>query len=197
MTESIRDNNDIVRLDTISKIGADKIASALSKWTGMRIKATSSNASIVHYSKLLEPSFSPEDIVTAILIRVSGSMDGYLIFLFDERSVLTIIKKIIHKDIDSVLCADDLSRSVMEETGNIIGTAFLNTFAANYNLEMYPSSPVTASDLCGAILESVIAQFAIRGEHALSCQISFSSENEEIRGIFSMLPDDINAWNTI
>lgn len=197
MTESILNNNGIARLDMVSKIGADKIAGALSRWTGMRIKATSSSASIVHYSQLLEPSFSPEDIVTAILIRVSGSMDGYLIFLFDERSVRTIIKKVLHKEIDSVLDADNLTISVMEETGNIIGTAFLNTIAANYNLEMYPSSPVTASDICGAILESVIAQFAIRGEHALSCQISFSSDDEAIQGIFSMLPDDINAWNSI
>ncbi|MBI5194290.1 MAG: hypothetical protein HZA08_12745 [Nitrospirae bacterium] len=197
MTESMLNNNGIARLDMIAKVGADKTAGALSKWTGMRIKATSSSASIVHYSKLLEPSFSPEDIVTAILIRVSGSMEGYLIFLFDERSVLTIVKKILHKEIDTVLDSDNLTISVIEETGNIIGTAFLNTIAANYNLEMYPSSPVTASDLCGAILESVIAQFAIRGEHALSCQISFSSDDEEIKGIFSMLPDDINAWNSI
>ena len=197
MTETILNNDDIVRLDTIAKIGADKIAGALSKWTGLKIKAHSSNASIVHYSKLLEPSFSPEDIVTAILIRISGSTGGYLIFLFDERSVLTIIKKILHKEIDSVLDLDNLSSSVMEETGNIIGTAFLNTIAANFNIEMYPSSPVTASDLCGAILESLMAQFAIRGEYALSCQISFNSDNDEIKGIFSMLPDDINAWKSL
>ncbi|MDD5434991.1 MAG: chemotaxis protein CheX [Nitrospira sp.] len=197
MTEPIRDKIDIARLDTIAKIGADKIAGALSKWTGLRIKVDRSNASIVHYSKLLEPSFSPEDIVTAILIRTSGSMNGYLIFLFDERSALTIVKKILHKEMDSVLTLDDISRSVLEETGNITGTAFLNTIAAYFNLEIYPSSPVTASDLCGAILESVIAQFAIKGETALTCQISLSSDDEEIKGIFAMLPDDLNAWKTI
>lgn len=195
MIESKPHNYNIERLDIISKIGADNIARALSKWTGLKITANSSMASIVHYSKLLEPAFSPDDTVAAILIRISGSIDGYLIFVFDEPSVLSIIRRILHKDIYSILDLDDLSRSVMEETGNIIGTSFLNTIAMNFSFEMFPSSPVTACDLCGAILEPMMAELAINGDYALSCRISFSSDNDEIKGVFAMLPDDINAWS--
>lgn len=197
MIGPILNNEQISRLDTIARVGGDKIASALSKWIGTGISTRSSNASIVHYSRLLEPSFSPEELITAILIKVSGSISGYLIFLFDEKSAIEIVTRISHREIGSILDWDDLSRSVMEETGNIVGTAFLNTVAMNLNLEIYPSSPVIACDLSGAIIETIITQSAIHGEYALSCQISFSSSSDEITGIFSMLPEDICAWGVL
>ncbi len=194
MTEPILDNDQISRLDNVARLGGYKIAGALSKWIGTEIATKSSNASIVHYSRLLEPSFSPEELITAILIKVSGSISGYLIFLFDEKSAIEIVTRMSHREIDSILDWDDLSRSVMEETGNIVGSAFLNTVATEMNLEIYPSSPVIACDLSGAIIETVMAQFAIRGEYALSCHISFNSIHDEITGIFSLLPEDISAW---
>ena len=197
MTKPMLNNEQISRLDSIARVGGDKIGSALSKWTATDIITKSSHASIVHYSQLLEPSFSPEDLITAILIKVSGALSGYLIFLFDEKSAIEIVTRILHREIDSILELDDISRSVMEETGNIIGTAFLNTLAMNLNLEIYPSSPIIACDLSGAIVETIMAQFAIQGEYALSCHICFSSSNDKINGIFSMFPEDIDAWRSI
>lgn len=197
MTKPVLDDEQISRLDSIARVGGDKIASALSKWTGTGITAKDSIASIVHYSQLLESSFPPEDLITAILIKVSGALSGYLIFLFDEKSAIEIVTRILHREIDSILELDDISHSVIEETGNIIGTAFLNTLATNLNLEIYPSSPIIACDLSGAIVDTIMAQFAIQGEYALSCHISFSSSSDKITGIFSMLPEDIDAWRFI
>lgn len=197
MTKPVLDNEQISRLDSIARAGGDNIASALSKWLSTGIITKGSHASIVHYSQLLEPAFSPEDLITAILIKVSGTLSGYLIFLFDEKSAIEIVTRILHREIDSILELDDISRSVIEETGNIIGTAFLNTLAMKLNLEIYPSSPIIACDLSGAIVDTIMAQFAIQGEYALSCHISFSSSNDNITGIFSMLPENIDAWRCI
>jgi chemotaxis protein CheC len=85
----------------------------------------------------------------------------------------------------------------MEETGNIIGTAFLNGIAASLNLELYPSSPIVTCDYSGAILETMMAHVAMRGEYALSCQISFHSSHDEMAGIFALLPEDISVWGRV
>lgn len=202
MKQPILSEEQIARLDSIARLGADKIAGSLSKWVKTDIASGKAGASIVHYSKLLEPLSDPEDIVTAIIIKVSGSVAGYLIFLFDEMSARQIVAKVLRRKVDSILDWDDLSRSVMEETGNIIGSAFLNTLAANLNLEIHPSSPVMACDFAGAFLDTMMAQHAMEGEYALTCQITFTSSNNkisgnEISGTFAMLPDSMDAWKQL
>ena len=197
MDQLILKDEQISRIDTIAKVSAGKMAEALSKWIRTQIIVNSSNASIVHYSRLLEPLTSPEDIISAILVGVTGNTTGNLIFLFDENSTLSIIKKILRREIGSMLGWDHITRSVMEETGNIIGAAFLNGIATSLNLELYPSSPIVTCDYSGAILETMMAHAAMRGEYALSCQISFRSSNDEMAGIFAMLPEDISVWGRV
>src|SRR3990170_4627249 len=118
MDQLVLEDEQIARIDTIAKVSANKMAEALSKWIRTQIIVNSSSASIVHYSRLLEPLTSPEDIISAILVRVTGNTTGYLIFLFDENSTLSIIKKILRREIGSMLGWDPITRSVMEETGN-------------------------------------------------------------------------------
>lgn len=190
MKEPILDENQVAGLDALAKLGSEKVASALSKWLGTSISPKDPDASMVHYSALADPSFPAEDPVTAILIKVSGDIDGYLLFLFDEKSSLKITARILRRNTDSTLLWDDLTRSVMEETGNIIGAAFLNAIAASLDIEIYPSSPVTAFDISGAILETIMAQLALNGEYYLRCRTSFYSGMDEIRGAFAMIPEN-------
>lgn len=197
MKQPTLNNEQNERLNAIARLGGDRIAGALSKWISTGITAKRASASIVHYTQLLDTAFSPEDVITTILIKVSGSIDGYLLFFFDEKSAEGIVRKILRRDIDPLLQWDALTRSAMEETGNIIGTAFLNEIVRSLNLDIHPSSPVIACDLAAAIVETIMAQFAIKGEYALSCQISFGSNNDEINGTFCMLPDNISILEYI
>lgn len=190
MKEPILDKDQVSGLDVLARLGGDKVAGALSKWLGMSITPKGSEASMVHYSELADPSFPAENPLTAILIKVSGDMDGYLLFLFDEKSALEIVTRILRRNKDSALVWDDLTRSVMEETGNIIGTAFLNAIAASLDIEIYPSSPTAAFDISGAIIETIMAQLALNGEYYLRCQTSFYSGMNEISGTFAMVPEN-------
>lgn len=193
----ILNEEQIRRLDTAARLGADKVAESLSKWIGTKVISNSAKTAIVHYSKLFELSPSSEDLVTAILIRVSGSISGYMVFIFDEMSTKRILTKILRKNIDSLSEWDNLRRSVMEETGNIIGASFANTLAMNLNCDIHPSSPVMACDFAGAFWDTLLTQYAIEGEYALSCQVTFNSPGDQISGTFSMIPEDLKEWKEL
>jgi len=190
MKRPVGDENRISGLDNLALLGSDKIACALSRWLGIKIYPRHPRASIDHYSKLADITSSPEEPVTAILVKVSGDIDGYLLFLFDEKSSLEIVKRLLPRNRGSNFVWDDLTKSAMEETGNIIGTAFLNAVAGSLGLEIYPSSPVTAFDISSAIIETVMTHLASHGEHYLSFRASFYSEMNVINGTFAMIPDD-------
>ena len=197
MTQPILNEEQIRRLDTAARLGADKVAESLSKWLRTKVVSNSAKTAIVHYSKLLELSPSSEDLVTAILIRVSGSISGYMVFIFDEMSTKRILTKILRKNIDSLSEWDNLRRSVMEETGNIIGASFANTLAMNLNCDIHPSSPVMACDLAGEFWDTLLTQYAIEGEYALSCQVTFNSPGDQISGTFSIIPEDLKEWKEL
>ena len=193
----ILNDEQIQRLNTLAKLGADKVAESLSKWIRTEIVTSSAKAAVMHYSKLTELSPSTEGLSTAILVRVSGSISGHLGFIFDEISTKHILARILRRDIDSLAEWDNLRRSAMEETGNIIGTSFANTLAMNLGLEIHPSSPVMAFDFPDALWDTLLTQYALEGDYALSCQVTFNSPDNMISGIFSVIPDDLQTWKAL
>ncbi|HZX48369.1 MAG TPA: hypothetical protein VFF47_04030 [Nitrospirota bacterium] len=193
----ILNEGQIQRLNTVAALGAEKVAESLSKWIRTKIVISSTKASVMHYSKLTELSPSSEGLSTAILVRVSGSVSGYLVFIFDENSTKHILGRILRRDIDSLAEWDNLRRSAMEETGNIIGTSFANALAMNLGLEIHPSSPVMAFDFPDALWDTLLTQYALEGEYALSCQITLNSQDHIISGIFSVIPDDLQSWKAL
>jgi len=193
----ILNEEQIRRLDTATRLGADKVAESLSKWLRTKVVSNSAKTAIVHYSKLLELSPSSEELVTAILIPISGSISGHLLFIFNEMSTKRILSKILRRNIDSLSEWDALRRSAMEETGNIIGTSFANTLAMNLDFDIHPSSPVMAYDYAGAFWDTLLTQYAIEGEYALSCQVTFNSPGDQISGTFAIIPEDMQEWKEL
>ena len=193
----ILNDEQIKRFNTIAKLGADRAAESLAKWIRTGIVTSSVKAGVMHYSKLPELSPSSDGLSTAILVRVSGSISGYLAFIFDEISTKHILARILRRDIDSLAEWDNLRRSAMEETGNIIGTSFANSLAMNLGLDIHPSSPVMAFDFPDALWDTLLTQYALEGEYALSCQITLNSQDHIISGIFSVIPDDLQTWKAL
>lgn len=200
MTHSIQpilNDEQIKRLNTVTTLGADKVAETLSKWIRTKIVVGSAKVNVFHYSKLTALSPSTEGLSTAILVRVSGSISGYLVFIFDETSTKHILTRMLRRNIDSLSAWDNLRRSAMEETGNIIGTSFANTLAMNMNLDIHPSSPVMAYDFPDALWGTLLTQYALDGEYALSCQVTLNSQDNEISGNLFVIPDDLQSWKVI
>src|SRR3972149_9541489 len=96
----ILNDEQIQRLNTLAKLGADKVAESLSKGIRTEIVTSSAKVAVMHYSKLSELSPTTEGLSTAILVSVSGSISGHLVFIFDERSTKHILARILRRDID-------------------------------------------------------------------------------------------------
>lgn len=193
----ILNDEQIQRFNTIAKLGADRAAESLAKWIRTGIVTSSVKAGVMHYSKLPELSPSSDGLSTAILVRISGSVSGYLALILDEISTKYILSRILRRDIDTLAEWDNLSRSVMEETGNIIGASFVNSLAMNPGLDIHPSSPVMAYDFPDALWDTLVTQYALEGEYALSCNITFNSPDKSICGILSVICDDLQIWKAL
>jgi len=82
----------------------------------------------------------------------------------------------------------EMELSAMQEVGNIITGAYLNSLSTLTNLKIYPSPPALTVDMAGAILSVPAIEFGIYGDQILMIQSKFFDE-VQIDGYFILVPD--------
>ena len=82
----------------------------------------------------------------------------------------------------------EMECSALQEVGNIITGAYLNSLATITNLMIYPSVPSLCVDMAGAILSVPAIEFGTIGDKILLIQSQFMDE-VELNGYFIMVPD--------
>ena len=83
---------------------------------------------------------------------------------------------------------DEMGLSAMQEVGNIITGAYLNSLSSMTNLTVIPSPPAVTVDMAGAILSVPAIQFGIYGDKILLIQSQFYDE-VKLDGYFILIPD--------
>lgn len=175
-------------LSLVAKHGAEHVSRSMSRWLRESISMNVTSVEIVHYSSLPEQLGTPGETVAAILIPLTTDLRGMAVFLFDEQSALQIVGRILQRE-EPLTEWDVLAESAMEETGNIVGTAFLNGLSLALNLEIHPEAPTFLLDYTEAILDPLMVEIAMAGEHALLFDAVLESDTGTIHGQFSLLPD--------
>ena len=88
----------------------------------------------------------------------------------------------------TVLVPVVVALSAMQEVGNIITGAYLNSLPTLTNLKIFPSPPALTVDMAGAILSVPAIEFGIFGDQSLMIQSKFFDE-VQIDGYFILVPD--------
>jgi chemotaxis protein CheC len=82
-----------------------------------------------------------------------------------------------------------MEKSALQELGNITGTYFLNYIADNTGSFIRPTPPAVMVDMCGAILDIVIATAGLENEEVLMFDAEFIQGELSIGVQFWVIPD--------
>jgi chemotaxis protein CheC len=83
----------------------------------------------------------------------------------------------------------ELGESALKEIGNIVGTSYVNALAEMTGMVLEPTPPASATDMLGAIVETVLAQNAAAGDVALLLDSELVVEGEDCSVSFLLVPD--------
>ena len=81
-----------------------------------------------------------------------------------------------------------LEQSALEETGNIVASAFVNSWAKWLDIRVEPGAPQFALDLPGAIVESVLSEQALMSDEVFMAKTEFVIADQCVKWIFALLP---------
>ncbi len=175
-------------LKELGNIGAGNAMTALSQMLGCKIDMKVPQVSLLDFSKLGDFIGGEEQVMVGVFLGVEGDITGSMLFLVEKTSAKHLINKVMMGMGDPGEEFTDMELSAMQEVGNIITGAYLNSLSTITNLTILPSPPSLTVDMAGAIMSVPAIEFGIYGDKILMIQSQFFDEIE-IDGYFVLVPD--------
>lgn len=175
-------------LKEIGNIGAGNAMTALSQMLQCKVDMKVPQVRLLEFSEVGELMGGEEQIMAGVFLGVEGDVTGSMMFMVEERSARHLIQKITMGMLPEGEEFTEMGLSAMQEVGNIITGAYLNSLSSMTNLTILPSPPAITVDMAGAILSVPAIQFGIFGDKILLIQSQFS-DDVTLDGYFILIPD--------
>ena len=175
-------------LKEIGNIGAGNAMTALSQMLGCKIDMGVPQVELLDFAEVGAAIGGEEQIMVGVFLGVEGDITGSMLFLVEQKSAKYLINKVMMGMGDPGEEFTEMELSAMQEVGNIITGAYLNSLSTLTNLKIFPSPPALTVDMAGAILSVPAIEFGIYGDQILMIQSKFFDE-VQIDGYFILVPD--------
>ncbi len=182
-------------LREIGNIGAGNAMTALSQMLQCKVDMKVPQVKLLEFSEVGALMGGEEQIMVGVLLGVEGDITGSMMFLVEQKSAKHLINKIMMGMATEGDTFSEMELSAMQEVGNIITGAYLNSLATLTNLSIVPTPPALTVDMAGAILSVPAIEFGIFGDNILLIQSQFFDEME-IDGYFILIPD-VDSYSKI
>jgi len=170
-------------LRELANIGSGTASTALSGMLGRAVDISVPKAKVLPFAEAVEAAGNPEAEVTGIVLGIVGDMTGTVLLLVPPADADAMCRML------GVEPDDELGLSALGEIGNIVGTSYINALASMTGTDLEPTPPATATDMLGAIVESVLAEAAQTADVALVLDSNLMVEGEDCSISFLLVPD--------
>lgn len=175
-------------LREIGNIGAGNAMTALSQMLQCKVDMKVPQVKLLDFSEIGAMMGGEEQIMVGVYLGVEGDITGSIMFLVEKDSAKHLVNKVMMGMLPEGDEFTEMELSAMQEVGNIITGAYLNSLSMLTNLKIFPSPPSLTVDMAGAILSVPAIEFGVLGDKILLIQSQFYDE-VEIDGYFILIPD--------
>lgn len=181
----------------IGSIGTSHAATSLSKMLQKEVRISIPSVSILGYDEAINRiGDDAEEVVAATLVKMTGDIDGLMLFLFNIDFANEILEKLLGIRYSSFLEMDEMAKSALVEVGNIIICSYINAFSQLVNVEVDLSVPSDTVNMLGGILMVPIAEYGYETDKLMYCNADFVIDGKALSDWLLMLPD-IRSLNDI
>ena len=175
-------------LKEIANIGAGNAATSLANLVGQKIDMDVPEVNIAEFKNLANVLNGAETLLAGILVKISGDINGLMMYLMDEESACQLVKILLNKDKKNFYEFEEMERSLLTEIGNILTSSYLTALSTLMNCKIEKSIPYLSIDMAGAILSVPAIQFSKIADKVLLIKSNFNKETK-LSGYFMLIPD--------
>lgn len=173
----------------IGSIGTGNAATALSGMMNEQVQMTVPEIDIKGFNEAIELLGEPEDVVAAVMVRMSGDVEGMMLFLLRLEFVNEILESILGKRIEDYSELDDMEISALTEVGNIMISSYTNALSGLAAMDISLSVPAIAVNMLGGILSVPMAEMGYETDKLMLINGKLIIRDKKHDSTILMLPD--------
>lgn len=165
---------------------------AMCQWTNGRVSLTLDEvreAPLEEVSAYLDMDGDLLTAVTMVIIEVQGDAGGQLILGFDDENGRKLAACLLNREPADSEQWSDLEKSALMETGNILGSAYLNELTRLTDCKLCPSAPYFVQDFAASVVEQAIVAQAMVRDNVLVCRTRFQFDKQHVNWSVFFVPE--------
>ena len=170
-------------LRELANIGSGNASTALSSMLGRSVDISVPAARVLPMAEATGAIGNPEAEATGVVLGVVGDMGAAVLLLFTPRDAELMCGML------GVEAGTEIGESALQEIGNIVGTSYINALAQMTGMSIEPTPPGVATDMLGAIVQSILAAQSGAADMALLLDSELVVENEDCSVSFLLVPE--------
>jgi chemotaxis protein CheC len=175
-------------LRTVAVNSAYNASRALSKWFKRGVRLTCDGFEAMPIQKVATLAGPPDTPVAAVHMTLTGDITGDILLVFPEPVAMHLCDLMIGVSPGTTTCIGEIEASCLQETGNIVGSAFTNCLASWLKLGVIPASPTVVHDLACAVIQPILVNHAAMADEALICKTEFDLDGQRMEWFLLLLP---------
>jgi chemotaxis protein CheC len=170
-------------LRELANVGSGTASTVLSGMLGRSVDISVPSVNVLPMADAVGTIGDAEVEATGVVLGVVGDMSASVLLLFSPSDAEQMCA-LLGVEADS-----EIGVSALMEIGNIMGASYLNALGAMTGMALEPTPPAAATDMLGAIVETVLAERAGAGDVALLLDSDLVVEDSDASVSFLLVPD--------
>ena len=176
-------------LREIGSIGTGNAATALSTMLNTKIKMSMPEVSILGYNEAINKMGGAEKIVAGVMSRVSGEINGIMLYTQELESMNVMLQGVLAEKIDNYFQLNEMEISAIIEVGNIIISSYMNAITSLAGITANLSVPGISINMLGGILAVPMVEYGYESNKILTIGRELIMDNQELESNLILLPD--------
>jgi chemotaxis protein CheC len=160
------------QLAELLNIGVSHASTTLSQLLNHRIAINVPKVVIKNASNANDFVASTSELTLAVLVRISGGVDGYVFLTFPKNTAIHLLSSLSGKVIGDLRALDQYDRSIFQEIGNVVTGGMLQALSKFLHLHLMHSVPDVVIDMGNAMFNSLSASMIARHEEFLALDVA-------------------------
>ncbi len=173
----------------IGSIGTGNAATSLSSLLGIGVEMTIPNVEVLGYNEVVEHLGNPEEIISGVLVQMSGDISGIMLFVMKLEFINEVLKHVLQKNVNDYMEMGEMEISAATEVGNIIISSYVLSLSKLAEMDISLSVPGFAINMLGAIMTVPMAELGYESDKLLMITGKCIIGGEHVESNLLMLPD--------
>lgn len=187
---------DIDALREIGSIGTGNAATSLSGVLDKKIEITMPEVRIMEYNEAIATMGGPEKIVSGVLKKLSGEINGIVLFIQTLDFINVVLESVLKRKVNDYQELEELEISALTEIGNIVISSYITPIATMTDTKIDLSTPYISINMLGAILSEPMVAYGYQTDKLMTINGNFIYNNKEVYSNLILAPD-ISSLNYI